>query len=308
MSNRIRFALFFLASFLLLFLLPIHRSLYSTLFSADINKAFSFSHANGFYGDELSISMSLSSSHMRRLQIRYTLDGSTPNSFSPLYTKPLTYTAEDELKAITIKAIVCDKNGISVGGPYTATYILGNQNLALQNALVVSITADATELYSPERGILYPMADCGPTEEDWNWFKRQNCKQRGEEWIRNAHIDIFEPDGTNVISQNIGLCVDGDHGSMTHYPYSLKFSQAVAMMLQIPAFPMIFSIIIIPAAPHFRIFKNSITLYFETAAMSIMQASKTLNSAELCLDGISAAGLPMKPVSWLPVPALLSSF
>ena len=222
MSNRIRFALLFLASFLLLCLLPIHHSLYSTLFSADINKAFSFSHANGFYEDELSISMSLSSPRMRRLQIRYTLDGSTPNSFSPLYTKPLTYTAEDALEVITIKAIVCDKNGISVGGPYTATYILGNQNLSLQNALVVSITADAAELYSPERGILYPMADCGPTEEDWNWFKRQNCKQRGDAWIRSAHIDIFEPDGTNVISQNIGLCVDGDHGSMTHYPYSLK--------------------------------------------------------------------------------------
>lgn len=66
------------------------------------------------------------------------------------------------------------------------------------------------------------MSDCGPTEADWNWFKRQNCKKRGDEWVRNAHMDIFQADGSNIISQNIGLCVDGDHGSMTHYPYSLK--------------------------------------------------------------------------------------
>ena len=222
MSSRSRFTLLFLASFLLLCLLPIQRSLYSALFSADINKAFSFSHKNGFYEDALSISMSLSSPYMRQLQIRYTLDGSTPDSFSPLYAEPLIYTAKDETQVITIKAIVCDQNGILAGGPYTATYVLGKQSPFWQNALVVSITSDAEGLYSQKRGILYPMADCGPTEEDWSWFKQQNCKQRGEDWIRNAHIDIFEPDGTNVISQNIGLCVDGDHGSMTHYPYSLK--------------------------------------------------------------------------------------
>mgnify|MGYP006990224125 CR=1 FL=1 len=25
-------------------------------------------------------------------------------------------------------------------------------------------------------------------------FKQQNCKQRGEDWIRSAHMDIFEQD------------------------------------------------------------------------------------------------------------------
>lgn len=191
--------------------------------TSNVDSAFSFSLDNGFYENDIQVALSLPESYLKHMQIRYTLDGSTPDAASLLYEAPLAFHTEQTIQAITIKAVVCDRQDEIIGGPYTATYFIGKDIGAWPvNALIVSITADPDDLFSPEKGILYPMADCGPTAEDWELFKQQNCKQRGEDWIRSAHMDIFEPDGTNVISQNIGLCVDGDHGSMTHYPYSLK--------------------------------------------------------------------------------------
>lgn len=211
-------------SFILLFLffLMQYHTVTPLANSSNITAAFSFSLENGFYQDDIEVELLLTPSYSGQLQIHYTLDGSTPDASSPVYTAPFFWQAEDEIRSVTIKAVVCDQAHEAIGGPYTATYFLKKNIDVWSNALVVSITADADGLFSPERGILYPMSDCGPAQEDWEWFKEQNCKQRGEDWVRHAHMDVFEADGTNVISQNIGLCVDGDHGSMTHYPYSLK--------------------------------------------------------------------------------------
>ena len=212
-------------SLALILLFPFIQSrlqLRTTSITAEVDNSFSFSLENGFYQEDIEVELSLSAPHLRRMEIHYTTDGSTPTSFSPRYTAPLTFPASQTVTPVTVKAIVCDRTQRVIGGPYTATYFLGKNISDWTDALVVSITSDSDGLYSPEFGILYPMADCGPTEEDWSWFKKQNCKQRGDEWIRKAHMDIFEPDGSNVISQDIGLCVDGDHGSMIHYPYSLK--------------------------------------------------------------------------------------
>ncbi len=189
---------------------------------AAVPETISFSLENGFYDHDIEITLSPASLHTRPVEIHYTTDGSTPDASSPLYTEPLSYTAEADVRPVILKAIICNQDQTILGGPYTATYFVGKNIAVWTNALVVSITTDPEGLYSSKSGILYPMSDCGPTAEDWFWFKEQNCKQRGDAWIRSAHMDLFEPDGSNVISQNIGLCVDGDHGSMTHYPYSLK--------------------------------------------------------------------------------------
>ena len=169
-----------LLSFILLFaFLTRQNSLPTRIAAVDVTEAFSFSLENGFYQEDIQIAMSLPFPRFRHMEIRYTLDGSTPHADSPLYTAPITCTAEEEIKAVTVKAIVCDRNQQILGGPYTATYFVGKQINAWTNALVVSITTDADGLYSPEKCILYPMADCGPTPEDWAQFRKQNCKQRG---------------------------------------------------------------------------------------------------------------------------------
>lgn len=214
--------LFFMALLcLILYPLSKHR-LHSLLFQHDIDNSFSFSEENGFYTKDLQISMTLSNPLFSRMHIYYTLDGSTPDSSSTLYTQPLTFASAEDIRSVNLRAVVCDRDGYTIGGPYNACYFVGKNVDLWTNALVVSLTTEEDGLYSPETGILYPMATIGSTEEEWSWFKRQNCKQRGDDWIRNAHMEIFEPDGRNVMSQDVGLCVDGDHGSMTHYPYSLK--------------------------------------------------------------------------------------
>lgn len=225
MTFRQKICIVLTLSLITLFSLPVLQAknqATTDMIAADIESFFSFSLENGFYQGDIDVSLSLALPHLKNIQIHYTTDGSTPTSASPIYRTPLHFSAKEDPRIITLKAIVCGDDEQTLGGPYTATYLIGDEIPDLGEALVVSITSDPDGLFSSERGILYPMSDCGPTEEDWNWFKKQNCKQRGDEWIRNAHLDIFQADGSNIISQNIGLCVDGDHGSMTHYPYSLK--------------------------------------------------------------------------------------
>lgn len=225
MLSKIKKTTLLISSLIFLFLFPLFHSKTEAItqtMTADIDSLFSFSLENGFYEDDIEIALSLNVPYYKNMQIHYTTDGSTPTSDSPVYRTPLTFPAGEVPEMITVKAIVCNRDFQTIGGPYTATYFVGKEIPNLGNALIVSITAEADDLFSAENGILYPMSDCGPTEEDWNWFKKQNCKQRGDDWIRNAHLDIFQADGSNIISQSIGLCVDGDHGSMTHYPYSLK--------------------------------------------------------------------------------------
>lgn len=220
--KHIKKVLFF-AAFLCLILYPLSKfRLHSLLFQHDIDSSFSFSADNGFYTEDLLVSMTLSNPLLSHMRIFYTLDGSTPDSSSTLYTEPLTFSSTSDIQSVNVRAVVCDNDGNIIGGPYNACYFIGQNANLWTDALVVSLTTEEEGLYSPETGILYPMASIGSSEEEWSWFKKQNCKQRGDDWIRNAHMEIFEPDGRNVVSQDVGLCVDGDHGSMVHYPYSLK--------------------------------------------------------------------------------------
>lgn len=221
LKNTKRIVFFIVLLCLILYPLSKHR-LHSLLFRHDINDSFSFSEENGFYTEDLQISMTLSNPLFSCMNIYYTLDGSTPDSSSTLYTEPLTISSTEDIRSVNVRAVVCDRDHNIIGGPYNACYFVGQNADLWTNALVVSLTTEEEGLYSPETGILYPMAIIGSSEEEWSWFKKQNCKQRGDDWIRNAHMEVFEPDGRNVMSQDVGLCVDGDHGSMTHYPYSLK--------------------------------------------------------------------------------------
>lgn len=194
----------------------------TTLSKSDFNSMFSFSVPDGFYDDDITVEMSLDTFVLPSVEIHYTLDGNTPTSRSPIYSEPLSFVATDEAKAVTVKAIITNPAGKVLAGPYSADYFIKKDIQNWTDALIVEITSDDDGLFSEETGILYPAKDCGPTEDDWSDFKRTNCMQRSDEWIRDAHISIFEPDGTKVISQNVGLCVDGNHGSMVHYPFSLK--------------------------------------------------------------------------------------
>ena len=79
----------------------------------------------------------------------------------------------------------------------------------------MSITSDRNNLYDYKTGILTK----GKTYYD-NLAKNGNASyiegnysNRGEEWVRNAHMAIFDRDGRVSLEQNIGLGVSGGSSS-----------------------------------------------------------------------------------------------
>lgn len=88
---------------------------------AAVPETISFSLENGFYDHDIEITLSPASLHTRPVEIHYTTDGSTPDASSPLYTEPLSYTAEADVRPVILKAIICNQDQTILGGPYTAT-------------------------------------------------------------------------------------------------------------------------------------------------------------------------------------------
>lgn len=156
---------------------------------------------------------SLALSTMLDSDIYYTTDGSLPSEESLPYQEPIRLEACEEVKAVTIRAIAYYRDS-SATKVYTRTYFLGRQARERFSAIVVSISTEPENLYGYETGILVPgkLRDdyilANPDEEitakspaNYNW--------RGMEGEREAYVEMWEPDGTCVISQNMGIRVSG---------------------------------------------------------------------------------------------------
>ena len=71
-----------------------------------------FSRESGVFTGSLSIELSFESDPNQNLQIHYTLDGSKPDTTSPIYQGPLSLSQTTQLRAIT-----SDKEGVSARSP-----------------------------------------------------------------------------------------------------------------------------------------------------------------------------------------------
>ncbi|MCI8595154.1 MAG: hypothetical protein HFI30_11570 [Lachnospiraceae bacterium] len=145
--------------------------------------------------------------------IYYTMDGSVPTEESCLYEGPILMKAYEEVEAATIRAIAYYQDG-SATDVYTRTYFLGKQVEERFSTIVVAISTDPENLYGYENGILVPGklrddyiaenpdAEITPrTPANYNW--------RGMEGEREAYVEMWEPEGTCVVSQNMGIRVSG---------------------------------------------------------------------------------------------------
>lgn len=189
-----------------------------------LDQRFSFGLSAGVYDHDITLRLSTNEWLPKKtLQIRYTLDGSEPGTDSEAYTAPLRFSCEG-LSVVTIAASVYDENNEKLGGPYRETYVLTTDKESLKDMLIVSLTAQPEDLFSEEKGILYPMTSFVTTGEGerWELLHAQNFAKKGEEWARQAYIEILEGSGRRVISQGCRLSVAGNHGSVTHYPFSLN--------------------------------------------------------------------------------------
>jgi hypothetical protein len=193
-----------------------------------------FSPAPGFYTTSIQVSLFAVPGDV----IYYTLDGSEPDDNSMLYSGAITVDSRsDEVASLafinrvshsyatwappkgdvqlltTIRART-KRDGLW-GKTATATYIVHPDGINRFSLPLLSVVTDSLHLFDDDTGIyvlgtLYnnwraanPSVNPEPGSAPANYFGR------GDEWERPAHFEMFETDGSRVISQDIGLRLHG---------------------------------------------------------------------------------------------------
>ena len=174
-----------------------------------------FSHESGIYADNFNLTLSSQNG-----TIHYTTDGSVPTLNSPVYSEPisvynrtnepndlsayqytislqsgtLSYVPQTNIDKITVvRAAVFDNDG-NMSDTVTKSYLVGyDMKNDFNNAAVLSVTTDKDNLFDDETGI----------------FTNADLQNKGKEWEREAHLDLFESNGSLVIDQNCGIRVRG---------------------------------------------------------------------------------------------------
>ncbi len=147
-----------------------------------------FSLNGGFYTESLNISLKSPGA-----KIYYTLDGSTPNSKSAIYKKPIKINETTILRAVARKGKIRSK---TIGH----TYFI---NEPYTNFPVVSIGVTPSILFDSENGLYVK----GPNAQDSTWkLDGANFWSRKEIKI---NTEIFEVDGDNEFNSITGLRLFG---------------------------------------------------------------------------------------------------
>lgn len=149
-----------------------------------------FSVQGGIFGAGESIQLSIASPD--GLAIYYTLDGSDPDENSMLYTGPLMLNDTTVVRAV------------AMGGDSYPSYVETQSYLfgVSHTVRVVSVVSDPEGLFSAETGIMASAE--GATEA--NGFEGANF---WKDWERSANVEIFETDGTTLVSQGCAIRLHG---------------------------------------------------------------------------------------------------
>lgn len=179
-----------------------------------IDQKLVFSHKAGIY--QQAFNLELTTGYNNGI-IRYTTDGSDPKISSTAYSAPiLIYNRTSEPNVLTqytniynskdgysytppttnifkgnvIKAQVFSAAGNTLSDVYTNSYFV---NPYYDNLPIVSLVTDKDNLFNNTIGI----------------FIWPNSLERGSDWERPVHVEMFEPDGSTAFSQNMGVRIHG---------------------------------------------------------------------------------------------------
>ncbi len=176
----------------------------------------SFSPESGIYSTNIDITLACADEN---LTIRYEKGWQEPTAESDEYTEPIPVRfgseAGDGSCVRTIRAAAFDSGGNMVGGVETATYILNESPAYRFQCMVICLTGDEDGFYGYENGILVAgrIRDeflAGKRPAGWSTGNLDaNYFQYGREWERPVHIDMFDSDGSLMLSQNGGVRVQG---------------------------------------------------------------------------------------------------
>lgn len=170
-----------------------------------------FSLGPGFYSSSQRLYLSAADA----VRIKYTKDGSDPSREGAPYSDGISLKLDDEVSAkiYTISACAEYADG-SFSETVTRSFIVGSNIWERFDCMVFSITCDPEYLYNYEDGIFIlgkmrddylatnPTKEIQPTDPaNWN--------QRGMAGERPAYVEVYEYDGTCVISQSCGMRIFG---------------------------------------------------------------------------------------------------
>lgn len=186
-----------------------------------------FSVEGGFYTKEFLLELSADAPESI---IYYTLDGSTPNEESTVYTRPILIedrTGEPNVlsliptnmitgnlnawmppnevvfKVTPVRAMVVKPDALP-SDVVTHTYLVAPDIFDRYELAVFSINTDPKNFFDDEIGIYVPGDKYVEGDDDTgNYF------ERGIEWERPVHVEFFETDGTRVLGQDAGVRIHG---------------------------------------------------------------------------------------------------
>ena len=204
----------------------------------------SFSQPAGFYENSFLLYLATDEPDT---SIHFTLDGSEPTAASAVYSTPLRiasragepnrYAAiesvaaswnkpdEEVFKASIVRAKAINLSTGAASAVVTNTYFVGADAVNRYNLPVVSLVTDPDNLFDDQTGIYVlgqayaAQKDADITEDERQVFANYN--QRGREWERPVHIELFEPDGQPALAQDGGVRIHGS-GSRRYPQKSLR--------------------------------------------------------------------------------------
>ena len=186
-----------------------------------------FNYKSGFYEHDLTLKMGVDGLLMLQpITIRYNTNGNDLSNDSHIYEKEIVLTMpETGYELYTISVAACLSNG-KCTEPQTMTYILGenlNDDITLK---VVNVNSAWDNLYDYDTGIMvggatYDYNEATVMADDEIIFGNYN--NRGEKWMRDAYITMFDTDGELIYDEDAMLGISG--GSSSSYDVkSLKIS------------------------------------------------------------------------------------
>lgn len=133
--------------------------------------------------------------------IRFTTDGTKPTASSPLYTGPISITANTVVRAATFNA------GFITSSFETNTYFI-NQNVTLA---VFSISTAPANLFDTNTGIYVdgPTSVTSQCPDDPHY-----CYNYWQDWTREIHVEFFDKGKVFQIEQDAGVKILGGWSRM----------------------------------------------------------------------------------------------
>lgn len=174
-----------------------------------------YSEKTGVYNKSISVSLKIDKNFPKTAEIYYTLNGESPISCGKKYTDDIELKATEKLKRYELKAVVYYKGDYSK--VYKEEYILCKQSDSSHGMDTIYITTSMKNMYDYETGIFVKgkVYDEFILQEgnDAQTYAYGNYSVRGEEWVRDAHLLMFDADGDIIINDDIGIGISGGASS-----------------------------------------------------------------------------------------------